>query len=169
MNARSKLNGTIFLLLLLPAFAWAQEPPFDTVESEQVGLNGEITYGDGVSEVTSILGDPDDIEEYYVELADVTETQYRYGDDLMIAFVDEKVERINVKTSAHTLCLEGFELHVGNDIDSIESAFPKSYGLINNSNQPGTAVIGLDYGDYYFIEVRFDDEGTITEVRHLMF
>ncbi|MES3629966.1 MAG: hypothetical protein PPP56_07345 [Longimonas sp.] len=169
MEARSKLNGTIFLLLLLPAIAWAQEPPFDTVESEQVWLNSEITYGDSVSDVTSILGDPEDIEEYYVELADVTETQYRYGDDLMIAFVDEKVERINVKTSAHTLCLEGFELQVGNHIDSIESAFPKSYGLMNTLNEAEATAIGLDYGDYYYLEVRFDDEGTITEVRHLMF
>jgi|GEM_PF-1295542 hypothetical protein len=159
-----KLNLTIFVFFLMVISCKGQPTEIDTFSGE-VKINNQLIFDEDSKQATiNVFGQPDNVTTEYWEMSEETATNYHYNSGAKFQFINNALERFVITSSGYYLQMGSFQLEVGNNINSIQSVFPKSFNFRNS----GGTSIALGAGDYHFVLIEYDSSNVITriETRH---
>lgn len=153
-----KLNIPIFSFFLVSISCNAQSTDINTFSGE-VKINNQITFGDTEQVAINVFGQPNNITTDFWEISQKDIEIYHYDNGLTLFLTDEGLQSFKLISSNYYLEMGNFHLQVGNNINSIQNKFPKSYSYRNS----GGTSIALGTGDYRFLLILFDSNNKITE------
>lgn len=133
--------------------------------SGNVKINNQITFGDTKQAAKNVFGQPDNITTQYWEMSEETATIYHYNNGAILKFGDDGLKSFELSSSNYYLQMGTFKLRVGNNINTLQDPFPKSY---NYRNSGGTSV-GLGTGDYRFLLIEYNSNNTITNIEERIY
>jgi len=122
-------------------------------------INGEIELEHSPENLTSKFGQPDSTETVFWEMIEKNGTTYFYS-GAEFDFVDSKLRSFIITSSDFPVHLDSFVLKVGNNINTLSSAFPNTY---QHRVSEGTAIT-LGSADYKYLNIKTNPDGEITEI-----
>jgi hypothetical protein len=154
------INLTIFVFFLVVISCKGQSSEIDTFSGE-VKINNQIVFDKSSKQATkNEFGQPNNVTTEYWEMSEETATNYHYNNGAKFQFTNNTLERVEITSSNYYIQMGSFKLQVGNNINSIQSKFPKSYNFRNS----GGTSIALGAGDYHFLLIEYDSSNIITRI-----
>jgi len=153
-------NLSILVFFLVVISCTGQSSKINTFTGE-VKINNQLTLGDTKQAAKDIFGEPDDVSTEYWEMSEETVTNYHYNNGAKFQFVNNGLASFVITSSNFSIVMDSFQLQVGNNINSIQNKFTKSY---NNRGSDGITSIALGTGDYNFLWIQFDSNNLITKI-----
>lgn len=138
-----------------------------TVEAQQTDnfagtlkINGEIELGHTPETLNAKFGQPDSTETVFWEMIEKDGMIYYY-DGANFNFADNKLRSFILTSSDFQVHLDSFVLKVGNNINTLSSAFPNTY---QHRVSEGTDIGLGSGGDYQYLNIKTNPEGEMTEI-----
>lgn len=145
----------IFSLLTISYSCKAQDR--NTINSNELTINGVNYLGENVSLVTQNLGQPFTIEDYYFEMDDVMSKKYNYK-GILFYIVNNKVNSFEITGNGYSFT--NHNIKVGNNIETLSPIYPLSF-----TNKRSDSL-GLLFDDMdYYITIFFNTNSQITMIR----
>lgn len=123
-------------------------------------INGEIELEHSPETLTSKFGQPDSTETVFWEMIEKNGMIYYY-DGVNFNFADNKLRSFIITSSDFPVHLDSFVLKVGNNINTLSSAFPNTYQYRVSE---GTDIGLGSGGDYKYLNIKTNSDGEITEI-----
>ena len=89
-------------------------------------INGQVSHGDTKAQVISKLGTPTKQTTEFNEMDEVDMLVLHYGES-MVYLENNEVKSFQIKDSSLYLTYDNLTLRIGDSIDKLKKAFPKSY------------------------------------------
>jgi len=123
-------------------------------------INGEIELEHTPETLTAKFGQPDSTDTVFWEMIEKNGMIYYY-DGANFNFADNKLRSFILTSSDFQVHLDSFVLKVGNNINTLSSAFPNTY---QHRVSEGTDIGLGSGGDYQYLNIKTNPEGEITEI-----
>ena len=142
----------IFSLLIISYSCKAQDR--NTINSNELTINGVNYLGVNISLLTQNLGQPFTIEDYYFEMDDVMSKKYNYK-GILFYIVNNKVNSFEITGSSYSFT--NHNIKIGGNIETLKTIFPLSYKNVvkNGLTLPLSDIdefIVISYNDNLIIE-----------------
>lgn len=154
-NAKTLLFTLLFVVLHISCKAQQTDNFTGTLK-----INDTIELGDTPQTVITKFGQPNNTENWYGEVSGNNYISYHYNNGAVFDFVDNQLKSFMFTSSTYKIKLGSFELKVENHINTLASAFPNTY----QNRVPDGTDIGLGTGDYQYLNIKTNSNGTITEI-----
>lgn len=139
----------IILIVFIIAINFSCKAQKNKINSNELTINGINFIGNNVSLLIQHLGQPNAIEDFYLEMDEVMSQKYIYN-GVSFTTVNNEVSSFEITSSSFSFT--SHEIKVGDNINTLESIYPISY-----SNK-GQNWLGLLISDKdYFITIFFDE------------
>jgi hypothetical protein len=145
----------IFSLLTISYNCKAQDR--NTINSNELTINGVNYLGENISFVTQNLGQPFIIEDYYFEMDDVMSKKYNYK-GILFYFVNNKVNSFEITGNSYSFTNNNIK--VGDNIEILSSIFPLSF---TNKRSDSIGLLFDDMDNY--VTIFFNTNNQITMIR----
>ena len=140
----------IFLLILLPTLeSFSQSVTDDVIDPTHViirktglAMTNNITYGSTVQDMVTAFGQYSSTNTEYWEMSDITVNVYKYGNDANFTFENGELSLIEIYSSLFYIGKVGHLVYIkpGENINTLQSAFPNSYANRVNHNNDGVVL-----------------------------
>lgn len=158
------------LLILLFVFTnsgiEAQNYDFDLISVHDLKINESITLGDTKTEVTDLIGNPDNTKLEHWEIRDLMVNEYKY-ENSSFSFLNDKLESFYIKDPHFVLKYNETTFKVGDSINDLNSVFPTSFN--NRSDNSLIVYFGVEINgemkpSVSFLYIEFNQNNIITAV-----
>lgn len=153
------MNAAFVLISLLVVNLSANSQSLDMVSPEKLLINNSLNYQTSKSQIVSVMGDPAFVTFEYWEMDEEEVEKLNYA-GAVFYFKNGTMESFCLTGPEHSLKLNETVVKTGNNISTLQSAFPASY---NNRGSNGLSI-NIAPGDYKFILVHFDSGNIITKI-----
>ena len=153
------MKTILFLISFFIVTLSANSQALDMVFPEELLVNNSFNYQTSKSQIISAMGDPASVTTEYWEMDEEDVEKLNYP-GAVFYLKNNTMESFCLTGPEQSLKLNITVLKTGNNISSLQSAFPASY---NNRGRDGLSI-NIAPGDYKFILVYFDSGNIITKI-----
>src|SRR5690606_29081409 len=153
------MKTILFLISFFIIILSANTQALDMVDSDKLLVNNILTYQTSKSEIISAMGDPASVTTEYWEMDEEDVEKLNYP-GAVLYLKNGTMESFCLTGPEHSLKLNNTVVKTGNNILTLQRAFPASY---NNRGRDGLSI-NVAPGDYKFILVHFDSGNIITKI-----
>lgn len=153
------MKTILFLISFFIVTLSANSQALDMVDSDKLLVNNSLNYQTSKSQIISIMGDPVSVTTEYWEMDEEDVEKLTYP-GAVFYFKNNTIESFCLTGPEHSLKLNNTVVKTGNNILTLQSAFPASY---NNRGSDGLSI-NIAPGDYKYILVHFDSGNIITKI-----
>ena len=153
------MKTILFLISFFIITLSANSQALDMVDSDKLLVNNNLTYQTSKSQIISTMGDPASVTTEYWEMDEEDVEKLTYP-GAVFYLKNGTIESFCLTGPEHSLKLNNTVVKPGNNISTLQRAFPASF---TNRGRDGLSII-IAPGDYKFILVHFDSGNIITKI-----
>ncbi len=128
----------------------------NTINSDELTVNGVIVIGKDKSILTSNFGKPIEIEKSFSEMDNVDMYIYKY-DGIIFYVMENRIDDFKITNNKYNFTKHN--IRIGSNIDELKNIYPLSYN--KNSSY---FLLNLINPDYKFLSIDFNEHEIITEI-----